>query len=411
MSRDDRRRALRALRSRRTGRKTRLAAAWGVCAWGLAACGASASKVAQAGDTVAVASSAAAFRVVPVADHIRSPLSMAFLPNGDLLVTEKEGALRRVVNGVVSPTSISGVPRVSSGGQGGLHEVAVHPEFAVNKLVYLAYAKETDGGRATTALARGRLEGDALVGVQELFVAQTNSSAGQHFGGRIAFDGAGHLFLSVGDRGASPSGDLERHPAQDRSNHQGTIVRLTLDGAVPPDNPFVNTPGVLPEIWSYGHRNPQGLVYDATSGTLWATEHGPRGGDELNVVMPGRNYGWPVITFGRNYSGTSITRDTARAGMEQPVTYWVPSIATSGLLRYTGDAFPSWRGNLFVGGLAGEQLARVTVNSTTKTAEETLLRGVVGRIRDVRQGPDGFIYLALDRDGGPGTIVRLEPTR
>ncbi len=373
------------------------------------ACSASSGN-ARGGDTLAVTEASQSYRVVPVADDIRSPLSMAFLPNGDLLVTEKEGALRRVVNGVVSPASISGVPRVYSGGQGGLHEVALHPEFAVNNLVYLAHAKETGGGRATTVLMRGRLEGDALVDVQELFVAQTNSSAGQHFGGRIAFDGAGHLFLSVGDRGASPSGDLERHPSQDRSNHQGTIVRLRDDGTVPADNPFVGEAGVLPEIWSYGHRNPQGLVYDAESGTLWSTEHGPRGGDELNVVLPGRNYGWPVITFGRNYSGTSITSDTARAGMEQPVTYWVPSIATSGLLRYSGDAFPAWRGDLFVGGLAGEQLARVTVNGTTKVSEETLLRGAVGRIRDVRQGPDGYIYLALDRDGGPGTIVRLEPS-
>lgn len=377
---------------------------------GVAACGASSSS-ARGGDTVAISDVSPSYRVVPVADDIRSPLSMAFLPNGDLLVAEKDGALRRVVNGVVSPTSISGVPPVYSGGQGGLHEVALHPEFAANSLVYLAHAKETGGGRATTVLVRGRLDGDALVEVQELFVAQTNSSAGQHFGGRIAFDGAGHLFLSVGDRGASPNGDLARHPAQDRSNHQGTIVRLREDGSVPADNPFVGEAGVLPEIWSYGHRNPQGLVFDAGTGTLWETEHGPRGGDELNVVRPGRNYGWPVITFGRNYSGTSITSDTARAGMEQPVTYWVPSIATSGLLLYTGDAFPAWRGNLFVGGLAGEQLARVTVNGTTKVSEETLLRGVVGRIRDVRQGPDGFIYLALDRNGGPGTIVRLEPSQ
>jgi glucose/arabinose dehydrogenase len=377
---------------------------------GSLACSAS-SGTARGGDTVAIASASQAYRVVPVADDIRVPLSMAFLPNGDLLVAEKEGVLRRVVPGQASAASIGGVPRVFSGGQGGLHEVALHPAFAETNLVYLAYAKETGAGRATTALARGRLEGDALVDVRELFVAQTTSSAGVHFGGRIAFDGAGHLFLSVGDRGASPSGDLARHPAQDRSNHQGTIVRLRDDGSVPPDNPFVGEAGVQPEIWSYGHRNPQGLVYDAGTGTLWATEHGPRGGDELNVVLPGRNYGWPVITFGRNYSGTTITRDTARAGMEQPVAYWVPSIATSGLLLYTGDAFPAWRGNLFVGGLAGEQLARVTVRGTTKTAEETLLRGVLGRIRDVRQGPDGFMYLALDRDGGPGTIVRLEPER
>jgi glucose/arabinose dehydrogenase len=375
----------------------------------LAACGSSASRSLERGEALSATAAAVDFRVVPVADGLRYPLSMAFLPDGSLLVAEKHGTLRRVRDGVVSPTPIAGTPEVYSGGQGGLHEVALHPEFANNGFVYLAYAKATDGGRATTALARGRLDGDTLRDVRELFVARTDSRAGQHFGGRIAFDGADHVFLSIGDRGASPSGDLERHPAQDRSNHQGTIVRLTLDGDVPPDNPFVNTPGVLPEIWSYGHRNPQGLVYDASTGTLWETEHGPRGGDELNVVRAGANYGWPVITYGRNYSGTSITSEQERAGMEQPVTYWVPSIATSGLLYYTGDAFAAWRGNLFVGGLAGEQLARVSVEGTRTTGEETLLRGAVGRIRDVRQGPDGFIYLALDRDGGPGTIVRLEP--
>ena len=376
-----------------------------------AACTGSSSRSLERGESLSANTTTASFRVVPVADGLRYPLSMAFLPDGSLLVAEKFGTLRRVRDGVVSPTPIAGVPTVYSGGQGGLHDVALHPDFARNGLVYLAFAKAMDDGRATTALARGTLVGDTLRDVRELFVARTDSRAGQHFGGRLAFDGAGHLFLSVGDRGASPSGDLEKHPAQDVSNHQGTIVRLTLDGDVPPDNPFVATPNARPEIWSYGHRNPQGLVYDAVSGTLWETEHGPRGGDELNVVRAGANYGWPVITYGRNYSGTSITSERERAGMEQPVTYWVPSIATSGLLLYTGDAFPAWRGSLFVGGLAGEQLARVMVDGPKKTGEETLLSGAVGRIRDVRQGPDGFIYLALDRDGGPGTIVRLEPER
>ncbi|MCU0616301.1 MAG: PQQ-dependent sugar dehydrogenase [Gemmatimonadaceae bacterium] len=374
----------------------------------LSSCTGSSSRSLERGEALSSNTTSVSFRVVPVADGIRYPLSVAFLPDSSLLVAEKFGTLRRVRGGVVS-APIVGVPSVYTGGQGGLHEVALHPDFVSNGLVYLAYAKALNDGLATTALARGRLEGDTLRDVQELFVARTDSRAGQHFGGRIAFDGAGHLFLSVGDRGASPSGDLERHPAQDLSNHQGTIVRLTLDGAVPPDNPFVTTPNARPEIWSYGHRNPQGLVYDAASGTLWETEHGPRGGDELNRVRAGANYGWPVITYGRNYSGTSITSERERAGMEQPVTYWVPSIATSGLLVYTGGAFPAWRGSLFVGGLAGEQLARVSVDGVRKTGEETLLRGSVGRIRDVRQGPDGFIYLALDRDGGPGTIVRLEP--
>jgi glucose/arabinose dehydrogenase len=357
--------------------------------------------------TDAVPTPSAAFRVVPVADDLRFPLSIAFLPSGDLLVAEKAGTLRRVTQGVAS-APISGVPPVWNRGQGGLHEVALHPDFAGNRLVYLAYAKETAAG-ATTALARGRLDGNALRDVQELFVASTNSSAGEHFGGRIAFDRAGHLFLSVGDRGASPSGDLTRHPAQDRSNHQGTIVRLTLDGTVPPDNPFVGQADVRPEIWSYGHRNPQGLVFDTTTGNLWSTEHGPRGGDELNVIRAGRNYGWPVITFGVNYSGTTITRDTAREGMEQPAHYWVPSIATSGLALYTGAAFPAWQGSLLAGGLAGEQVARLTLAGERVTAEETLLRGQLGRIRDVRVGPDGFVYLAIDRGGGPGSVVRLEP--
>lgn len=375
-----------------------------------AACSGSSSRSLERGESLSANTTTASFRVVPVADGVRYPLSMAFLPDSSLLVAEKFGTLRRVRDGVVS-APIAGVPSVYSGGQGGLHEVALHPDFVSNGVVYVAYAKATTDGRATTALARGTLVGDTLRDVRELFVARTDSRAGQHFGGRLAFDGAGHLFLSIGDRGASPSGDLETHPAQDLSNHQGTIVRLTLDGEVPPDNPFVATPDARPEIWSYGHRNPQGLVYDAVSGTLWETEHGPRGGDELNVVRAGANYGWPVITYGRNYSGTSITSERERAGMEQPVTYWVPSIATSGLLLYTGDAFPAWRGSLFVGGLAGEQLARVSVDGVRKTGEETLLRGAIGRIRDVRQGPDGFIYLALDRDGGPGTIVRLEPER
>jgi glucose/arabinose dehydrogenase len=357
--------------------------------------------------TDAASTSSVAFRVVPVVDNLRFPLSVAFLPSGDLLVAEKAGTLRRVSQGVAS-APIRGVPPVWSRGQGGLHEVALHPDFAENGLVYLAYAKETAAG-ATTALARGRLDGNALQDVEDLFVASTNSAAGEHFGGRIAFDQAGHLFLSVGDRGASPSGDLARHPAQDRANHQGTIVRLTLDGAVPADNPFVGEAGVRPEIWSYGHRNPQGLVFDPATGTLWSTEHGPRGGDELNVIAPGRNYGWPVITFGVNYSGTTITRDTAQAGLEQPAHYWVPSIATSGLALYTGAAFPVWQGSLMAGGLAGEQVARLSLAGSRVTAEQTLLRGQVGRIRDVRQGPDGLLYLAIDRDGGPGTVIRLEP--
>ena len=349
------------------------------------------------------------FKVVPVVDDLRFPLSMAFLPDGEMLVTEKAGTLRRVKNGVLNPTPISGVPEVYSRGQGGLHEVAVHPQFATNRIIYLSHAKAIDGGNFTTALVRGRLEGNALVDVKEIFVAQTNSRAGQHFGGRIAFDKDGFLYLSVGDRGAPPSGNLEAHPAQNPGNHQGTIVRLHDDGRVPADNPFVGQAGKLPEIWSYGHRNPQGLIVHPTTGAIFDAEHGPRGGDELNLVQKGKNYGWPVITYGINYSGTPITEERSRPGMEQPVKYWVPSIATSGLMLYTGDKFAAWKGSVFVGGLAGQQVARVTLDGNTFKSEETLLKGVVGRIRDIRQGPDGFIYLAIDKETGPGTIMRLEP--
>lgn len=357
----------------------------------------------QAADSVA-------FTVVNVADGLVFPLSMAFLPNGDMLITEKAGTLRRIHDGVLSPTPITGTPTVVSRGQGGLHEVTPHPDFATNQLLYFAYAKATDGNKSTTALARGRLEGDAIVDLTDLFVAQTNSSAGQHYAGRIAFDRDGYLFLSVGDRGAPPSGDLEAHPAQNPGNHQGTIVRLFDDGRVPPDNPFVGRTDTLPEIWSYGHRNPQGLAFHPTTGVLFDTEHGPRGGDELNIVVKGKNYGWPVITYGINYSGTPITEERERPGMEQPVKYWVPSIATSGLMIYNGEQFPEWKGNVFVGGLAGQQLARVTLDGNTFRSEQTLLKDEVGRIRDVREGPDGFIYIAVDKDGGTGTIVRLEPS-
>lgn len=352
------------------------------------------------------------FTVNRVVDGLQFPWSIAFLPNGDMLVTEKPGRLRRVVNGQLQPEPISGTPTVWYRGQGGLLEVAPHPKFASNSLLYISYSKPSaDGATATTALIRGKLQGNALVDVQELFVADAYTRAGQHFGAKIAFDSAGYVYMSVGDRGAPPSGNLEQHPAQNPANHQGTIIRLHDDGRVPANNPFVGQQGKRAEIWSYGHRNPQGLVVHPQTQQVWDVEHGPRGGDELNAVQPGRNYGWPVITYGINYSGTSITNERVRAGMEQPVRFWVPSIATSGLMVYTGEAFPQWKGSFFVGGLAGQQLARVMVDGAQFVSEETLLKDAVGRIRDVRQGPNGFIYLAIDKDGGEGSIVRLEPVK
>ncbi len=351
------------------------------------------------------------FRVVTVVEGFENPWSMAFLPNGDMLVTERSGRLRIVRDGALLPAPVAGVPEVRARGQGGLLDVVLHPNFATNRLVYISFSKpNSDGSEGTTAVVRGRLENDRLTSVEEVFEAKAWSRGGNHFGSRIAFDGNGYMFITVGDRGARPELETaEQHPSQDLSNHQGTVIRLHDDGRVPTDNPFVGRAGALPEIWSYGHRNLQGLAFHPQTGDLWENEHGPQGGDELNLVLPGRNYGWPIIGYGVQYGGDVIHAGTSRAGLEQPVHYWVPSIATSGLMIYSGERFPAWRGSAFVGGLAGEQLARVTLDGRRATGEETLIKGV-GRIRDVRQGPDGFIYLALDdRRGGATSIVRLEP--
>jgi glucose/arabinose dehydrogenase len=349
-----------------------------------------------------------AFRVVPVADGLEHPWAIAFLPGGDILVTERPGRLRVIRNGRLLPAPVEGVPPVFAVGQGGLLDVVPHPEFATNRLVYLTYSKPLGGQESTTAVIRGRFENDRLSNVEEIFEAVSRGRG--HYGSRVVFDGNGHLFVSVGERMASPSGDLEAHPAQDLSNHHGTVNRLFEDGRVPQDNPFVGRPEVRPEIWSYGHRNPQSLALNRATGELWEAEHGPQGGDEINLIRPGTNYGWPVIGFGMNYgSGRRIHEGTIREGMQAPVHIWVPSIATSGMMIYDGTAFPGWRGSVFVGGLAGEQLARVEIEDGVSMMEETLLRGI-GRIRDVRQGPDGFIYLAIDGDGNDLTpIVRLEP--
>jgi glucose/arabinose dehydrogenase len=350
------------------------------------------------------------YRVVTVVDGLVNPWSVAFLPGGDMLVTERPGRLRIVRNGRLLDTPVAGVPEVAARGQGGLLDVVPHPGFASNRLVYLTYSKPAgDSGLTTTAIARGRLENDRLTGVADIFVAKTRGTIG-HFGSRLAFDRQGYLFVTVGDRMVPPAGNLEAHPAQDLSNHHGKTLRLHDDGRVPSDNPFVGREGALPEIWSYGHRNMQGLVVHPETGDVWETEHGPQGGDELNLIKKGANYGWPVIGFGVNYrTGAAIHAGTAREGMEQPVQVWVPSIGVSGLMYYTGDKFPGWRGNLFAGGLSGERVTRFTLAGQTAEMAEQLVRGI-GRVRDVRQGPDGYIYLAIeDREGKPTPIVRLEP--
>jgi glucose/arabinose dehydrogenase len=353
-------------------------------------------------------SSAHDYRIVKVVDGLVNPWGMAFLPGGDLLVTERGGRLRLVRGGKLLPTPVEGVPAVVVAGQGGLLDIALHPQFASNRLVYLTYSKQVSGG-STTALHLARFENDALTNGKDIFVADSKGRPG-HFGSRITFDGKGHLFISVGDRQIAPEGDLAKHPSQDLSNHHGKIIRLNLDGSVPADNPFARQAGAKPEIWSYGHRNPQGLVFNAATGELWETEHGPQGGDELNRIEPGKNYGWPVVGFGVNYGpGKAIHASTTAPGMENARHVWVPSIATSGLMVYTGDKFPAWKGSVFAGGLAGQRLARLTLDGDKAEFADNLARNQ-GRIRDVRQGPDGFIYLAIDdQQGKPTPIVRLEP--
>ena len=349
------------------------------------------------------------YRVVTFIEALVQPWAIAFLPGGDILITERPGRLRIVRQGKLLPQAVEGLPAVAHSSQGGLLEVMPHPDFANNRLLYFTYSKPDAPGRpSSTAIIKGRFENDRLTNVQELF--QAVSEGRGHFSGKLAFDKTGFLFASLGDRQVPPEGNLEAHPAQDLTNHHGKIIRLHDDGRVPKDNPFVGRAGVRPEIWSYGHRNVQGLTIHPETGQVWANEHGPQGGDELNRIEAGRNYGWPVIGFGVNYtSGLAIHAGTHRNGMEQPTNIWVPSIGISGLLVYTGDKFPQWRGNLFVGGMVGQQLARLTMQGT-RVAQQEALVPQMGRIRDVRQGPDGFIYLVTDdRDGKPTPIYRLEP--
>jgi aldose sugar dehydrogenase len=366
---------------------------------------------AQAGSADVQRSAMHDYRIVTVAEGLVNPWSIAFLPGGDMLVTERAGRLRIVRNGKLLVDPVPGLPRLRTGGQGGLLDVIPHPDFAANRMLYFSYSKpNADSSEGTTAVARAKFENDRLTNVQEIFEAKLWSQGRGHHGSRLAFDRNGFLFISLGDRQSPPTGNLEAHPAQDLSNHFGTIVRLHEDGRVPGDNPFVSRPGAVPEIWTYGHRNVQGLLIHPETGDVWATEHGPQGGDELNLIQSGKNYGWPVVGFGVNYrSGAAIHSGTHKEGMEQPVHVWVPSIGTSGLLLYTGSAFPQWRGSVFAGGLSGEQLVRLTLDGRRVTNVETLVQRR-GRIRDVRQGPDGFIYLAIeDRQGAPTPVVRLEP--
>ncbi len=349
----------------------------------------------------AVASEQATFRVELITDGLEKPWGMAFLPGGDLLITEKPGRLRLISGGVLDPTPIGGVPKVFPSGQGGLLDVALDPAFGENSLVYLSYSGIDDDGRSSTRVARGRLVDGALVDLEVIFRSNSARDGGVHWGSRLGFDPAGDLYVTVGERGNPDS-------AQNLGRHAGSVVRIEPDGSVPDDNPFVGQSGSLPEIYSYGHRNPQGLAVHPETGRVWTQEHGPRGGDEVNLIEPGVNYGWPEISWGINYGGTPVGSGLReQEGMAQPAHFWDPSIAPSGMTFYDGDAFPEWQGDLFVGALKFQLIARLEMDGDEVVGEERLLEGELGRIRDVRTGPDGFLYILTDDINGG--LYRLRP--
>jgi glucose/arabinose dehydrogenase len=341
------------------------------------------------------------YKVTEIAKGLDHPWSMAFLPDGSILVTERVGRLRMIKGGSLQPQPITGVPAVHTGSQAGLFDVVLHPNFVQNNIVYLTYAagtKEANG----TQVARARLDGSALRDLRVIFKAMPLKDTDNHYGGRMAFLPDGTFVLTVGE------GFEYREKAQDLTSDLGKIVRLNEDGSVPQNNPFVGEAAVRPEIYTWGHRNEQGLIFDAPSGRLYETEHGPQGGDELNIIVAHKNYGWPVITYGLDYSGAYVSPYTQRPGLEQPVIYWTPSIAPSGLAIYRGNKFPAWYGDLFVGALAFRHLRRVHLDpSGNVVGQQELLNDLNWRIRDVRVAPDGYLYVCTDEP--EGRVLRLEP--
>jgi glucose/arabinose dehydrogenase len=338
-----------------------------------------------------------------VASGLVHPWALAFLPDGRILVTERPGRLRIVDRNGRLSEPLAGVPDVTARGQGGLLDVAVDPNFSENQLVYLSYAESADNGTSGTAVARGRLGEGRLENVQRIYAQQPKVQSGGHFGSRLVFAQDGKLFVTQGDRQSSSF----RTQAQDLSSGIGKIVRINPDGTIPRDNPFVGRNDARPEIWSYGHRNAQAAALHPETGQLWTVEHGARGGDELNHPEAGKNYGWPTITYGRDYSGSSIGEGTAREGMEQPVYYWDPVIAPSGMVFYTGDRYPGWKGSAFVGSMTPGALVRLTIADGRVTSEERYLGDLNERIRDVQQGPDGLLYLVTDSP--QGRVLRVVP--
>jgi len=356
---------------------------------------------------------AAEFRVVTVAEGLDDPWAIAALPNSDLLVTEKSGRLRLIRNGMLQEEPVSGVPTVRVGGQGGLMDLVLAPDFATSRQVYMTIAKPSpDGALGTTAVMRARFDGTRLTDLEEVIETAAWSEAPGHYGSRITFDDSGHLYLTIADRSSFylTGRDLSEHPAQMLDNHMGKILRLDLDGNAPGDNPFAGDSGALPEIWTYGHRDPQGIAFRPETGAIWGVEHGPLGGDELNLLVSGRNYGWPIVSKGDNYTEvTGFASVSSRPDMEEPRHIWETTIAPSNILFYRGNRFPEWQGDAFISGLAGQKVARVSFDGDEIIEVATVVQGL-GRIRDVHEGFDGLLYLVVtDGEISKTPILRLEP--
>jgi glucose/arabinose dehydrogenase len=346
-----------------------------------------------------ISQSSPTFKLEQIANGMGIPWGMAFLNQNEIIFTERQGAVKIIQLNSFKITSLHGFPEIATVGQGGMLDVAIGPDYANQGWIYFTYSKRSTSGAVTT-LARAMRNADQLDNWQDLLVSDSATDTGRHFGSRIAFDGAGHVFFGIGDRGV-------RDNAQNLGNHAGTIMRLNLDGSIPDDNPFLDNAKARPEIWSYGHRNPQGLLFDTKKDILWSIEHGPRGGDEINLVERGRNYGWPVISHGKEYwAPIGIGEGTRKQGMEQPVKVYIPSIAPGSLLLYSGNAFPQWRGNLFAGALKLQHLNRVSISTDNRAiGEERLLGELNERIRALAQSPEGWIYLSTDS----GKIMRMRP--
>jgi aldose sugar dehydrogenase len=346
-------------------------------------------------------------QVEVIADGLELPWAMAMLANGDILVTEQPGRLRLISEGQLQSQPITGTPEITGRLHSGLMDVALHPEFETNHLIYLTHSKITDQG-STVAVTRGRLEGTVMLDSEEIFQASAWEPRELNYGSRAAFDGEGYLYITIGDRG--PDGEPK---AQDLGSHHGKTVRLHDDGSIPTDNPFVNTPGALPDIWTYGHRNQQGLMFNEATGEMWASEHGPRGGDEVNILKAGANYGWPIVSFGRAYTDDLITNNPMMEGIEPPRWFWVPSIGISDIIHYSGDAFPEWKNKMFVTAMSGMMLQSVVLEGRASRARENLITGLRYQYRDIDVDAQGNIYALVRQDANStensGKLLKLEP--